>query len=248
MPESPFHLPEFMTAKDFSKAFGFDYSFVANHQVSNGDGFLLTMETAAKCNHILLKKGNGFSRLCLTCKECKPYESMGVRKDKHGNVVVSSICKQCQHKQESEKWSRQKADPKTHEHIKARLRVQGKKEISRIRRLKYYKANQKKCKAIVKAWKEKNKDKVVVQRERRRGNKVNVLEKTDVSKIKAVKCYYCGGWLKGDYHIDHIVPLSKGGVHAYFNLCAACPTCNMSKHTKNVNDFIKTGQLEIELC
>lgn len=46
-------------------------------------------------------------------------------------------------------------------------------------------------------------------------------------------CWYCGVKLVGkDYHIDHRVPLSRGGSNAPENLCIACPTCNLSKNDK----------------
>lgn len=41
-------------------------------------------------------------------------------------------------------------------------------------------------------------------------------------------CAYCGGSLEA-YHVDHIVPLSRGGGNGADNICLACPTCNMSK-------------------
>ena len=36
----------------------------------------------------------------------------------------------------------------------------------------------------------------------------------------------------GYLHVDHIVPLSKGGIHAYTNVQATHAYCNMSKHNK----------------
>jgi 5-methylcytosine-specific restriction endonuclease McrA len=37
-----------------------------------------------------------------------------------------------------------------------------------------------------------------------------------------------------NYHVDHIVPLAKGGEHSYRNTQAAHPACNMKKWA-NVN-------------
>jgi len=48
-----------------------------------------------------------------------------------------------------------------------------------------------------------------------------------------VRCYLCGKLIpKGHRHVDHIVPLSKGGTHRLSNLAVACNVCNMSKHDK----------------
>lgn len=47
------------------------------------------------------------------------------------------------------------------------------------------------------------------------------------------RCYWCGKRIKdGKYHVDHVMPLSKGGSDGIENLVIACPTCNMSKGTK----------------
>lgn len=40
-------------------------------------------------------------------------------------------------------------------------------------------------------------------------------------------------------HIDHVVPLSRGGADAVDNLCVACPTCNLRKGSKLPGDFMR---------
>ena len=50
---------------------------------------------------------------------------------------------------------------------------------------------------------------------------------------KRVACYLCGKLIPlGERHVDHIVPLSKGGVHAAGNMAIACATCNLKKGSK----------------
>ena len=43
------------------------------------------------------------------------------------------------------------------------------------------------------------------------------------------KCSKCGIELRGDRHIDHIVPVSAGGTSHASNLQTLCPPCNLSK-------------------
>lgn len=50
------------------------------------------------------------------------------------------------------------------------------------------------------------------------------------------KCFYCYLSLK-DYHVDHKVPLSKGGTNYKRNICLACPKCNLQKHDKTAKEF-----------
>ncbi len=45
-------------------------------------------------------------------------------------------------------------------------------------------------------------------------------------------CWWCGCKLNGKYHIDHRVPLSRGGSNAPSNLCLTCATCNLSKNDR----------------
>lgn len=61
---------------------------------------------------------------------------------------------------------------------------------------------------------------------------------------KDTKCYYCNTPLIGrEVHIDHIVPISRGGKHEISNLCAACMPCNGSKHNKLPHEWRRKGQL-----
>lgn len=45
-------------------------------------------------------------------------------------------------------------------------------------------------------------------------------------------CWWCGKALKDTYHIDHRIPLSRGGSNSAENICLTCPTCNLSKNNK----------------
>lgn len=42
-------------------------------------------------------------------------------------------------------------------------------------------------------------------------------------------CWFCGSYINGMKHIDHITPLSKGGAHSKDNLAIMCHSCNQSK-------------------
>ena len=62
------------------------------------------------------------------------------------------------------------------------------------------------------------------------------------------KCYYCGTKIihteRNSYHIDHYVPVAKGGTSEISNLVISCPTCNMSKGAKMPHEFmLKLGKL-----
>lgn len=46
------------------------------------------------------------------------------------------------------------------------------------------------------------------------------------------KCWWCGTPVGDNYHVDHRIPLSKGGANTPDNICISCPTCNMRKYNK----------------
>lgn len=45
------------------------------------------------------------------------------------------------------------------------------------------------------------------------------------------QCHWCQATLS-DYHVDHVIPVSRGGPHVRDNLVLSCPPCNFSKSNK----------------
>ena len=51
-------------------------------------------------------------------------------------------------------------------------------------------------------------------------------------------CYWCNTKLnKNNTHLDHFMPLSKGGLHTIDNLVLSCSYCNLQKHAKDPYQF-----------
>lgn len=51
------------------------------------------------------------------------------------------------------------------------------------------------------------------------------------------RCAYCGITLHGQYHIDHLIPVSRGGTNNPENLRLACPSCNLSKAARLIEEW-----------
>lgn len=55
----------------------------------------------------------------------------------------------------------------------------------------------------------------------------------------AGRCWYCGSSPKypHDKQLDHVVPRFAGGTDETENLVPCCPTCNVAKRQKTVEEF-----------
>lgn len=50
------------------------------------------------------------------------------------------------------------------------------------------------------------------------------------------RCVYCGN-CSGPFHIDHIIPVAKGGTDVLSNLCVSCRACNLSKGARTPEEM-----------
>lgn len=55
-------------------------------------------------------------------------------------------------------------------------------------------------------------------------------------------CYVCNrtGLSDSEIHIDHVLPLARGGTHTLDNVRVACPPCNLGKGTKTLSEYRAT--------
>ena len=62
-------------------------------------------------------------------------------------------------------------------------------------------------------------------------NTVTASALTKLREVQSNCCYYCNlTLLEGSStHLDHYVPLSKGGQHSIFNVVWSCASCNLKK-------------------
>lgn len=50
-------------------------------------------------------------------------------------------------------------------------------------------------------------------------------------------CHYCGLSFFDVAHVDHIIPVSRGGEHKRMNMCLSCGDCNLKKGNKTLSEW-----------
>lgn len=63
------------------------------------------------------------------------------------------------------------------------------------------------------------------------GVAVGRVVRTEIIGRDGRQCYLCGktDLLDDELHLDHVIPLAKGGAHSPKNVRVACASCNLSK-------------------
>jgi len=62
-------------------------------------------------------------------------------------------------------------------------------------------------------------------------------KKQSVFKRDGLECAYCKTCLAEKYHIDHVLPISRGGNNNMNNLVVSCAACNLSKGQKLLGEW-----------
>ena len=146
-----------------------------------------------------------------------------------------------------QEYLKNREDPEWREKQR-RKRQQNKEAKRRYDRLyRLYVVDPEKAKQRAKEWTERNPEKrkaiVLNYAARRRSwteSGVSAKELAAWESEQKKDCYWCGAACAGEYHVDHYVPLSKGGEHELHNLVIACPTCNLRKNAKDPYEFAQS--------
>ncbi len=165
--------------------------------------------------------------------------------------IKANVCRYRQENKEKVQAGKRKYRQENKEKLKEKDALYYKENRERIRKrgTEYTAAHSEENRSRMATWVVNNKErhlanaKVANHRRRARIAKVGgKFTKADIRNLYAsqgAKCYYCSVGIEEEYHIDHMLPLHRGGSNWLENLCLACVPCNLSKHTKTAEEFIE---------
>ena len=61
----------------------------------------------------------------------------------------------------------------------------------------------------------------------------------EIRRLQAGECFWCGIPISGTGHVDHLIPLSRGGRNSPENLVLSCGRCNQSKGDRMPDEFLE---------
>jgi hypothetical protein len=162
---------------------------------------------------------------CSKCKQTKPFAEFSP--DKRVPSGCQSRCKMCMAENRRIKHS---LNPKHFRKLVAdSVKRNYKKTLERNN--KYRDNNPEK----VAVWKKKdritNKVRVNADNAMRRA-KITTSITPEIKQIYALRDFYCSMSLGESFHVDHYIPLAKGGLHIAHNLRVIPAICNLRKGAK----------------
>lgn len=175
------------------------------------------------------------------CKECDQANLNNWRSRNHDKVSEQSKRSYYRNREEKIKrvieWS--KKNPERHNYFVDLWHRKNKDKVNSSNK-KYRENNPEKVREITRNYRTKHPEKNTQYNENRRSRKISnggsISDKEWVSiKIKYGNICLCCGRNDVKLTMDHIVPLSKGGLHSPDNIQPLCGRCNSRKHNKTID-------------
>lgn len=180
------------------------------------------------------------------CLECKRLRSIAYR------ASNLEFLKQCDAEYRSANRESVRAKDKAHYHAnKDRMRVksavwrQANPKRQRELTIAWREANRERVRASMQIWFSKHPEAQRIYKQNRRAREMQGdgrLSEGIVEKLFVLQrglCACCRKKLGDDFHLDHIVPLAKGGEHSDSNMQLLTPRCNTEKHAKDPIEFMQ---------
>lgn len=159
---------------------------------------------------------------CGDCKETKPREAFNKRSAvKDG---LQPICRDCQKARYSSFYDKNK-------------------EAQQERARSFYSKHKEHYASTMREWRQNNRERMRSHWAKRRLLKKLQRDETLVDYSTVLErdgyvCYLCEKCVEpDDVHMDHVIPLSKGGRHSIDNLRVTHSKCNLAKGVKSLDEY-----------
>jgi 5-methylcytosine-specific restriction endonuclease McrA len=205
------------------------------------------------------------TKACYICARELPATSEFFTRDKTREDGLHPYCKTCRNEKRSkERHSNPNAQEKDRE--RARQWFYENRERARAKTKELYHANREERIKQTRQWREQNPERYrannanrypkyytehreeyrawVRNRRARQRQAPGKHTPADIEHLydqQQGKCAYCQCSLQNGYHVDHIVPLARGGSNDPSNLALACASCNKSKGDRLLSEWNPIG-------
>ena len=178
-------------------------------------------------------------KTCPTCRVVMPSEAF--HKSRSAKDGLCFACKACS-RVKAKKWYL-----KNREKVKARARAWESaspvRQEQALERARVWRENNKeRQRENIRLWAIENRlrrNTNEANRRARKSGRVYFEEIADLVSSYGGLCVYC---MAPYEHLDHVEPLSMGGMHSISNLVPACAPCNLSKNNKPMLVWLATRQ------
>lgn len=168
-------------------------------------------------------------KTCTTCGVTKPTPEFS--RQKLGRDGLRAMCRVC-NRAASLAWR-----AANHERNLANMALwrAANRDVARAASATWRAANQERVRSVEAQWRAEHPDVVRDKASIRRALKRNApvverIRRAVVWERDGGLCHICGKKADPNYwHLEHLVPLSRGGEHSYRNVAVSHPTCNMRK-------------------
>ena len=189
---------------------------------------------------------------CTKCGENKPNTNEYFAFSNKSKGILRPSCKVCDKKHREKNKDKMKEYNKNYYENNKDKRKEYGKEYSK----NYRENNKDKIKGYLQEYRENNKDKIKEYRENNKDKMKGYVHKRralelgnggsytksqwlDTLEYFDYKCAYTGECIKHSCHVEHIVPISKGGTSYIWNLVPSTASANLSKQNRDMEEWYR---------
>ena len=123
-----------------------------------------------------------------------------------------------------------------------RIYVSNHREVYREAVHRYNRKYPERVKATLASWLSRHPDYMAAKAERRRALEMHCegsYTQADINQLMIIQGGRCAGCARSlrNYHVDHVMPLTKKGRNDISNLQLLCPPCNLRKSSKHPDEW-----------